>query len=43
MLPLWLSYLRSKCPQDTAKRLRTWVLDLLKKTDDLQSPGRDKR
>lgn len=42
MFPLWLSYLKSKWFQDTANRLQTWVLELLKEAGDLQSPGKDK-
>ena len=41
MLPVVLSYLRSKCPQDTVDKSRTCILELFREADDLQSPSKE--
>lgn len=41
MLPVLLSYLRSKCPQDTVDKSRTCILELFREADDLQSPSKE--
>ena len=41
MLPVLLSYLRSKCPQDTVDKSRTCILELFREADDLQSLSKE--
>ena len=38
MLPILLSYLRNKCPQDTVDK--SSYLELFREADDLQSPSK---